>query len=130
MPGPNDEQIRVRAYEIWVAEGRPHGRDNDHWWLARSQLEIELTPRAKKASPVKTDVAERAEKKPAKAKAKAAALAPSEAPAAERAEKPAKPKAEPKAKAEPKTKAAPKAKAEPKAKEGTAASKVTAKPVE
>jgi hypothetical protein len=130
MPGPNDEQIRVRAYEIWVAEGRPHGRDNDHWWLARSQLEIELTPKAKKASPVKTAVAERAEKKPAKTKTKAAALAPQEAPAAETAAKPAKAKAEPKVKAEPKAKAAPKAKAEPKAKESAPASKAAAKPVE
>lgn len=35
------EQIRKRAYEIWEGEGRPHGRDIEHW----SQAETEVHPR-------------------------------------------------------------------------------------
>jgi hypothetical protein len=35
------EQIRKRAYEIWEDEGRPHGRDMQHW----VQAETEFHPR-------------------------------------------------------------------------------------
>lgn len=34
------ELIRKRAYEIWEGEGRPHGRDIEHW----SQAETEFRP--------------------------------------------------------------------------------------
>lgn len=34
-------QIRKRAYEIWEGEGRPHGRDMQHW----IQAETEFRPR-------------------------------------------------------------------------------------
>ena len=27
-----------RAYEIWEHEGRPHGRDKAHWFLAEAEL--------------------------------------------------------------------------------------------
>ena len=30
-----EEAISVLAYGIWEAEGRPHGRDKDHWLMAR-----------------------------------------------------------------------------------------------
>jgi hypothetical protein len=32
------EQIRERAHEIWEAEGRPDGRDGEHWREAERQL--------------------------------------------------------------------------------------------
>jgi hypothetical protein len=35
---PDDEQIRQRAYEIWEREGRPHGRDAEHWRMAVEEL--------------------------------------------------------------------------------------------
>ena len=35
---PDDEQIRRRAYEIWEREGRPHGRESDHWRTAVEEL--------------------------------------------------------------------------------------------
>ena len=40
MSGDRDleERIRQRAYEIWRAEGAPHGRDQDHWDQARREL--------------------------------------------------------------------------------------------
>lgn len=31
-------QILQRAYEIWENEGRPHGRDKVHWFLAEAEL--------------------------------------------------------------------------------------------
>ena len=39
--GPKDDQIRERAYLIWVNEGRPHGRELDHWLRAKRELEQE-----------------------------------------------------------------------------------------
>lgn len=32
------EQIRKRAYEIWEDEGRPHGRDMQHWVQAETEF--------------------------------------------------------------------------------------------
>ena len=29
-----EERIRTRAYELWEAEGRPDGREIDHWLQA------------------------------------------------------------------------------------------------
>jgi hypothetical protein len=34
----DDHLIRERAYGIWIAEGRPHGRDLAHWQRARREL--------------------------------------------------------------------------------------------
>ncbi len=36
---PTDEEVRVRAYYLWVAAGRPEGgQSGDHWQAARSAL--------------------------------------------------------------------------------------------
>ena len=38
-PGRSEnEAIARRAYEIWEAEGRPHGRDREHWEAAAKEL--------------------------------------------------------------------------------------------
>ncbi|MBV8797012.1 MAG: DUF2934 domain-containing protein [Hyphomicrobiales bacterium] len=34
----DDHLIRERAYGIWLAEGRPHGRDLAHWQRAHQEL--------------------------------------------------------------------------------------------
>ena len=34
-PRATNEEISVIAYEIWEAEGRPDGRDREHWFLAK-----------------------------------------------------------------------------------------------
>jgi Protein of unknown function (DUF2934) len=34
----DDNLIREHAYGIWIAEGRPHGRDQAHWQRARHEL--------------------------------------------------------------------------------------------
>lgn len=36
-----EERIRRRAYAIWEREGRPEGREADHWTLAREEIAIE-----------------------------------------------------------------------------------------
>jgi hypothetical protein len=36
--GISDDAIRERAYLIWEREGRPHGRDFEHW--VRAQVEL------------------------------------------------------------------------------------------
>jgi hypothetical protein len=38
---PEDHRIRQRAYEIWIEEGQPDGRDVDHWLRAKWELERE-----------------------------------------------------------------------------------------
>jgi hypothetical protein len=37
----DDDLIRERAYVIWIAEGRPHGRDLAHWQRAHQELQRE-----------------------------------------------------------------------------------------
>lgn len=32
------QAARFRAYQIWDREGRPHGRDEEHWHQAISEL--------------------------------------------------------------------------------------------
>ena len=41
MIDDTEERIRVRAYRLWVEEGRPEGRAADHWSLARELVAIE-----------------------------------------------------------------------------------------
>lgn len=36
-----EDRIRRRAYQIWEREGRPEGREADHWALAREEIAIE-----------------------------------------------------------------------------------------
>jgi len=33
-----EQAMRERAYEIWENEGRPHGRDLEHWLSAEQQV--------------------------------------------------------------------------------------------
>ncbi|CAN7627548.1 DUF2934 domain-containing protein [Neorhizobium sp. LjRoot104] len=35
-----DDAVRLRAYQIWESEGRPEGRDGDHWRRAEEQLGV------------------------------------------------------------------------------------------
>jgi hypothetical protein len=36
-----ENRIRRRAYQIWEREGRPEGREEDHWKLASEEIAIE-----------------------------------------------------------------------------------------
>jgi hypothetical protein len=33
-----EARVRRRAHEIWEREGKPHGRAEDHWELAREEI--------------------------------------------------------------------------------------------
>jgi hypothetical protein len=35
---PTHEQIALAAYHLWLREGRPHGRDREHWSRATAEL--------------------------------------------------------------------------------------------
>jgi Protein of unknown function (DUF2934) len=43
-----EERIRVRAYYLWDASGRPSGRDEEFWYKARELMLLEGDPRASK----------------------------------------------------------------------------------
>ncbi len=36
-----EERIRQRAYALWEQEGRPEGRQEEHWQRARDEIEAE-----------------------------------------------------------------------------------------
>lgn len=36
-----DDEIRVRAYQLWEEEGRPDGRAEQHWFTAKEALAVE-----------------------------------------------------------------------------------------
>lgn len=37
-PMPAEEDIRTRAYQLWLAAGSPDGRAEEYWEEARQQL--------------------------------------------------------------------------------------------
>jgi hypothetical protein len=42
MAGHSDTHIAKRAYEIWEREGRPHGRDREHWLKAVEEISASI----------------------------------------------------------------------------------------
>ena len=40
----SQEQVSLRAYQLWEMEGRPDGRDQAHWFEAVRQIQA-LAPR-------------------------------------------------------------------------------------
>lgn len=47
----HDDQIRQRAYEIWEHEGRPAGKQDEHWQRACEEIERELSAKGAGANP-------------------------------------------------------------------------------
>jgi hypothetical protein len=55
-----EDQIKRKAYELWEADGRPEGKDQDYWFKAMAEVAASAlasvkparkrTPRAKKAA--------------------------------------------------------------------------------
>jgi hypothetical protein len=37
-PEPTESEIQHEAYLLWIEEGRPEGRDQEHWFAARELL--------------------------------------------------------------------------------------------
>ncbi len=46
-------EIEVRAYLIWESEGRPHGREVEHWQRAEAEILGAKKPAAKKKKTTK-----------------------------------------------------------------------------
>jgi hypothetical protein len=44
MPQPTQAEIAARAYKIWEQEGRPHGRDFEHWLEAEREISGTVAP--------------------------------------------------------------------------------------
>jgi hypothetical protein len=38
IPSKLEQRIRQRAFEIWMQEGQPHGRDKEHWNQATDEI--------------------------------------------------------------------------------------------
>jgi hypothetical protein len=47
-----EQRIRERAFQIWLHEGRPEGRDTAHWELAEAEIKAEDTPKAEGNPPI------------------------------------------------------------------------------
>ena len=43
MRSDREERIKERAYAIWLAEGRVHGKHQDHWHRAEREIAAEET---------------------------------------------------------------------------------------
>lgn len=72
-----EEEIRLIAYQTWEEEGRPHGRDLDHWlkaeaiWQERQGQELLAGPSAPSAQSAKDQSKRgRSKARPSRAKAK------------------------------------------------------------
>lgn len=64
-----ESDIRTRSYLIWEREGRPEGRQLDHWLRAQAELKAEASSREKVAAGTtrpKAAVSTKAESKSAK----------------------------------------------------------------
>jgi hypothetical protein len=40
------DKVAQRAYEIWLASGRPNGKDQEHWFQAERELRGTQTSRS------------------------------------------------------------------------------------
>lgn len=66
MAGRSESLVAVRAYEIWEKQGRPHGRDREHWLQAVAELaviEAKRKPKTTLKLPAKAATAPKAKKK-------------------------------------------------------------------
>ena len=61
----NEDRVRVRAYHLWEAEGRPEGREGEFWARALQFEQQESAP-AQASGPPKAKRAATAKSSPAK----------------------------------------------------------------
>lgn len=62
-----EARIRQRAYEIWEREGRPEGRDWEHWLTAETEVSSQPADAAKAKASTRKPAAAKAPKKEAPA---------------------------------------------------------------
>jgi hypothetical protein len=46
-----EKRVRERAYQIWLDEGQPQGRDKEHWRQAEAQVSAEEGEHSAQAEP-------------------------------------------------------------------------------
>jgi hypothetical protein len=51
MTSDSDTRIEERAYAIWEAEGRPHGRHDEHWHRAAQEIARESDEASSQPAP-------------------------------------------------------------------------------
>lgn len=34
-----EQRIRERAFQLWIEQGQPEGKENEHWEQARTEIE-------------------------------------------------------------------------------------------
>jgi hypothetical protein len=49
MESDTERRVRERAYEIWLREGKPHGRHAQHWEAAQAEIAAEDREKASAA---------------------------------------------------------------------------------
>ena len=47
------DKVAARAYEIWVRNGQPHGRDQQNWVDAEAELRAEFAANPEPAAPIR-----------------------------------------------------------------------------
>lgn len=47
---PTDDEIRNRSYLLWESEGCQHGKDQEYWLRAKTELEAEIAEKIREAS--------------------------------------------------------------------------------
>lgn len=116
-----EERLRLQAYHLWEADGRPHGRSEEYWQRARELLERETSAGSSSNAPAKKTTWSKSKAAPVKSDDTDIPKAKPKAASKPVAKKAAKPKTgdttekKPKALAEAPDKPAKKAAAKPKA---------------
>lgn len=87
MTPDHESRVRQRAHEIWEREGRPEGRDREHWAQAEAELASETKKAGRKAAAPKAGKAAAAARAPSEKKAAVAVEAVAAKPRARRAAK-------------------------------------------
>jgi len=49
----DEDHIRLRAYMLWLEEGQPNGKAEEHWHQARTVAEAERDTSAPAAKPIR-----------------------------------------------------------------------------
>ncbi len=47
---PTEDEIREHAYQLWLKNGQPEGRDLEHWFSAREALKLNATAHTQSGS--------------------------------------------------------------------------------
>lgn len=69
MTSERHTTIAKRAYGLWELEGRPTGKDLEHWLRAEAEFETPQDPKAGSSPAPRQPAAKRAQRSPAKASA-------------------------------------------------------------